>query len=266
VRACDQLVDALAEGRALDAALQAHAAACDDCRAMMAADRALAALAGSEPSREEALPPALREALRRDARPVAAFSPWRRALPAATLAVAIAALALAVMPRADLAHQPASRLALGLGAVLSGLAIALTLLLHGGRSGLGLPARARWTFVALALAGFEAINAAVTVPVEGSVHLEGAAAGQARLGCALHGGLLAALVGVAVFHGARRSAVVSPIAAGAAAGLAAGFAGALAQHLQCPVMDLDHTLVAHIAPMLLGVLLGALAGRRWLAP
>jgi hypothetical protein len=266
VRPCDQLVDALAEGRGLDATLQAHAAACDGCRATVAADQTLATLAGSEPPTEEALPPALREALRRDARPVTPFSPWRRALPSAALVVVIASVALAVRPRADLAHQAPARLALGLGASLSGLAIALTLLLHGGRSGLGLPARARWTIVALALAGFEAINAMVTVPVEGSVHLEGAAAWQGRLGCALHGGLLAALVGVVVFHGARRSAVVSPIAAGAAAGLAAGFAGALAQHLQCPVMDLDHTLVAHVAPMAAGVLLGALAGRRWLAP
>ena len=233
---------------------------------MVAADQTLSTLAGSEPAGEEALPPALREALRRDARPVAPFSPWRRALPTAALVVAITATALAVMPRADLSHQPPSRIALGLGAALSGLAIALTLLLHGGRSGLGLPTRARWIVVALSLAGFEAVNVAVTVPVEGSVHLEGAAAWQGGLGCALHGGLLAALVGVAVFRGARRSAVVSPMAAGAAAGLAAGFAGALSQHLQCPVMDLDHTLVAHLAPMVFGVLLGALAGRRWLAP
>ena len=264
--ACNQLVDSLAEGRALDASLQAHAAACEGCRAMVAADQTLATLAGSEPPTEEALPPALRDALQRDARPVAPFSPWRRALPVGALVVAIAALVLAVMPRADLAHQAPSRLGLGLAAALSGLALSLTLLLHGGRSGLGLPTRARWIVVALSLAGFEAVNAAVTVPVEGSVHLEGAAAWQARMGCALHGGLFAALIGVAVFHGARRSAVVSPMAAGAAAGLAAGFAGALSQHLQCPVMDLDHTLVAHVAPMVSGVLLGALAGRRWLAP
>ncbi|MDB4931633.1 MAG: Negative regulator of sigma, partial [Myxococcaceae bacterium] len=55
-------------------------------------------------------------------------------------------------------------------------------------------------------------------------------------------------------------------AAGAVAGLAAGLVGALAQHLQCPVMDLDHTLLAHAVPVALGALLGALAGRRWLAP
>ena len=263
---CDQVVDALSEAKPLDASLQAHVAACDGCRAMVAADQSLTSLAASSYAEEEALPPALSEALRRDHQPVSTFSPWRRALPIAALVVAVAAVGLAIVPRPDLAHQPIGRIAVGFVAALSGLAIALTLLLHGGRSGLGLPARLRWIFVAVALAGFEAINAAVTVPVEGSVHLEGAAASAGTFWCALHGGLLAAVAGALVFHGARRSAVVSPTAAGAVAGLAAGFAGALAQHLLCPVMDMDHTLFAHLAPPALGALLGALAGRRWLAP
>lgn len=263
---CDQVVDALSEAKPLDASLEAHLAACDGCRAMVAADRALGSLAASDVVEEEPLPPALSEALRRDHQAVSAFSPWRRALPFAALVLAIVAVGLAVLPRPDLAHQPVGRIALGLGAALSGLAIALTLLLHGGRSGLGLPSRLRWAFVAVALAGYEAINAAVTVPVEGSVHHEGAAASAATVWCAVHGGLLAAVAGALVFLGARRSAVVSPTAAGAVAGLAAGFAGALAQHLLCPVMDMDHTLFAHLAPPALGALLGAWAGRRWLAP
>lgn len=262
---CDQVVDALSEAKALDASLQAHLASCEGCRAMVAADQALGSLAASG-SDEEPLPPALSEALRRDHRPVSSFSPWRRALPFALLVVAVAAVGLAVLPRPDLAHQPVGRIALGIGASLSALAIALTLLLHGGRSGLGLPARLRWIFVAVALAGYEAINAAVTVPVEGSVHLEGAAASASRAGCALHGALLAVAAGVLVFRGARRSAVVSPTAAGAVAGLAAGFVGSLAQHLLCAVMDMDHTLFAHLAPPIVAALLGALAGRRWLAP
>ena len=84
--------------------------------------------------------------------------------------------------------------------------------------------------------------------------------------CALHGSLFALVAGALVFYGARRTAAVSPTTAGAVAGLAAGLVGALAQHLQCPVMDLDHTLVAHLAPPLFGALAGVVAGRRWLAP
>lgn len=263
---CDQVVDALAGRGALEGELAAHVARCGPCGAMVAADRELDALTGAAPSGDEALPPALRDALRRDARPVSAFSAWRRALPVAAVAVAVAAVGLLARPRADLAHQPVGRIALGVGAAVAGLAVALTLLLHGGPRGLGLPTRARWVFVGAALAGFAAVSAAVSVPVEGSVHLAGTTAWLARLGCALHGAVLAALAGAVVFYGARRSAAVSPTAAGAVAGLGAGLVGALAQHLQCPVMDLDHTLVAHVAPVALGVLLGALAGRRWLAP
>jgi hypothetical protein len=266
VSACDRVVDALVDARALDAPLRAHLDACPGCRAVVAAGASLDALADAPSSDDGALPPALREALARDARPVEAFSAWRRALPVAALVVAVTAAVLAAMPRADLAHQPAGRLALGAGAALAGLGAALALLLHGGRRGLGLPAVARWAFVAAALVGFEAVNALVTVAVEGSVHLEGAAAWRARIGCALHGSLFALVAGALVFYGARRTAAVSPAAAGAVAGLAAGLVGALAQHLQCPVMDLDHTLLAHAVPVALGALVGALAGRRWLAP
>jgi hypothetical protein len=267
VNDCDRLAGALAERRDLDGPLRAHADACPGCGAVVAADRALGALVGpGAPDDDAALPPALREALRRDARPVRAFDPWRRALPAAAVAAAVAAIAARVIPRADLAHQPAGRLGLGLGAALVGVAASLALLLGRGREGLGPRASARWAFVGAGLAGFAAVMAGVTVPAEGSVHLAGAAASATRLGCALHGSLLAGAAALAVFAGARRSAAVDPVAAGAVAGLAAGFVGALAQHLACPVMDLDHTLVAHLAPPALGVLGGALAGRRWLAP
>ena len=261
---CDRVTDALAGGKALEGALAAHAAGCAGCRAVLDADRALGAMASVEEG-DEALPAALREALR-DARPVGAFSAWQRALPAAAVALGVAALVLAAVPRCDLAHQPAARMGLGLAALAGGLALSLALLLHGGRSGLGLTARARLGCAAVTLAGFEVVTAAVTVPVDGSVHLAGAAAWQARLGCALHGSLFALLAGVVVFYGARRTAAVSPTAAGAVAGLAAGLVGALAQHLHCPVMDLDHTLVAHLAPAVFGAMAGALAGRRWLAP
>jgi hypothetical protein len=267
--ACDQVVDALVERRLLDAPLRAHLDACRECRAVVAADESIDALADAPADDDDddaPLPPALRAALARDARPVEPFRPWRRALPVAAVTVAVMAFALAVMPRADLAHQPAGRVALGVGASLAGVAASLAVLLHGGRRGLGLPAVARWAFAAAALACFEVVTAAVTVGVDGSVHLGGAAAWQARLGCALFGSLFALLAGALMFYGARRSAAASPTAAGAVAGLGAGLVGALAQHLHCPVMDLDHTLVAHAAPVVLGALLGALAGRRWLAP
>ncbi len=264
---CDRVLDALAEGKALDAAQRSHAERCAGCRALVVADEHMTAgvRVASDESDEE-LPSALREALARDARPVTAFDPWRRALPVVAVALALAAVMLRMRPRGDLAHQSAAHLGLGLGAVASGLAVSLALLLHGGRSGLGLPARLRWTVMAVVFACFELVTAAVTVPVEGSVHLAGAEAWQARVMCGLHGTLFAAAAGLVVFYGARRSAVVSPVTAGAAAGLAAGLVGALVQHLHCPVMDLDHTLVSHVVPLVVGVALGSLSGRRWLAP
>ena len=264
---CDRVLDALAEGKRLDAALRSHADGCADCRALVAADERMAYFQRVAPAEtDEDLPPALREALARDARPVKALDPWRRAMPVVAVAVALAAVMLMVRPRGDLAHQSAAHLGLGLGAVVSGLAVSLVLLLHGGRSGLGLPARLRWTVVAVVFACFELVTAAVTVPVEGSVHLAGAEAWQARVLCGLHGTLFAAAAGLVVFYGARRSAAVSPVTAGAVAGLGAGLVGALVQHLHCPVMDLDHTLVSHVAPLVVGVALGSLSGRRWLAP
>lgn len=262
---CNRVLDALAEGAALDGPLRAHVALCADCGALVAADRHLTTARVTDAGDEE-LPPALRAALAADAGPVTAFDARRRALPALAAAALVAVAAVVVMPRADLAHQPMARVAVGLVAATSGVLGSLALLLHGGSRGLGVSARARWVFVAAALAAFAAVTALVTVPVEGSVELTGAAAWQARVGCALHGTLFAAVVGTLVFYGARRSAAVSPTAAGAVAGLAAGFVGALAQHLHCPVMDLDHTLVAHVAPLVVGAAAGALAGRRWLAP
>ncbi|MDB4929629.1 MAG: hypothetical protein JWM10_2113, partial [Myxococcaceae bacterium] len=45
--ACDQVVDALVEGKSLDAPLRAHLDACRSCRAMVAADASLDALAAA---------------------------------------------------------------------------------------------------------------------------------------------------------------------------------------------------------------------------
>lgn len=264
---CDRVLDALAGGGGLDAPLRSHAETCRDCGALVAADGHMAAALRASPvDADEELPPALREALARDARPVTALDPWRRALPVVAAAAGLAALVVLVRPRGDLAHQPVATVGLGAGALASGLVVSLAVLLHGGRSGLGLSSRSRWTFVAVVFACFEAVTAAVTVPAEGSVHLVGAAAWEVRALCALHGTLFAAVAGLLIFRGARRSAAVSPVAAGAVAGLGAGLVGALAQHLACPVMDLDHTLASHAAPLVMGALLGSLAGRRWLAP
>lgn len=263
---CEKVVDALIEAVAPDAALQEHIARCPGCRAIVAADRAIGAITVPIDADDEALPTTLRDALQRDARPVKALNPWKRAAPGVAVAIVIAVAVLALQPRGDLAQQTATRLGLGLGAAIAGLVVALVLLLHGGRRGLGLPTRERAAFMVLACVGFAVITAIITVPVEGSVHLGGAAAVAARLGCTLLGTLCAMISGAVVFLGARRTAVVSPVTAGGVAGLAAGFVGALVQHLHCPVMDLDHTLVAHVAPLALGALVGALAGRRWLAP
>lgn len=262
---CDQVVDALSEAKPLDASLQAHVAACDGCRAMVAADQSLTLLAASSYAEEEALPPALSEALRRDHQPVSTFSPWRRALPIAALVVAVAAVGLAIVPAPTSRTSPSGASPWASWRRSPALAIALTLLLHGGRSGPRAPGAPPLDLRGRGARGFEAIERGGDGPGGGIGPLEGAAASAGTFWCALHGGLLAAVAGVLVFHGGRRSAVVSPTAAGAVAGLAAG-SGALAQHLLCPDGHGPHPLFRAPRTAGPGSAAGALAGRRWLAP
>ena len=258
---CDLLVDALADRAPLGATLRAHVDRCASCRLLVAAGT-------SVDDDVEAVPPmstALREATAA-MRPVQPFAPWRRALAPAVAAAVVGLVGLSLVPRADLGAQPVPRIVAGVLGILLVLGVSVGALLHRGAFGVGAPPRTRWTAVVALLAGFEALNAWVTVPVRGSLHLAGVAAWQGRCFCALYGTIVAGLVAVVVFRVARRSAVVSPASAGALAGLAAGCAGVLGQHITCPVMDLDHTLFAHAAPLLLCAVAGSWAGRRWLAP
>ncbi len=78
--------------------------------------------------------------------------------------------------------------------------------------------------------------------------------------------MVAAPLAVLAARELRGSAAADPVGAGLLVGLGAGFGGLLVQHLCCAVMRLDHTLVAHLLPLAVGALAGALSARRWATP
>jgi hypothetical protein len=232
----------------------------DDAQDLDARLRDLVAPAGAPGD----VPHALRAQVTASLAPAPRVPPWRRALPAvATALFAVTAIALA-SPRADLSRQPAARMLVALAAWSVGMLSGLALLLSPGRFGLGFSARARALWLLGSVAVFEAVAFWSTVAVEGSLRPQGAAAALSAALCALGGSLVAALVGAALLRGARRTAVVSPRSAAWVAGAAAGFAGVLAQQLHCAVASRDHTMTAHLAPVLVGALVASRVAPRWL--
>jgi hypothetical protein len=265
VTPCDAVLDALAEGAPLSAELSQHARECPRCKALTATDTALAAMVSDAPAMT-ALPAALRAAIERDHHPVAPFSWWRRALVPAAVTVALAGVSLALMPRADLGHQPPavfwSLVTLWGVCAFAGAGLAL----HRGAAGVGVVPWRRWAFLAGALALFELASATLGFVVEGSKAVSGRDAVIVALACTVHGLVIAAAAGAAVFFVARRTAAASPASAGAMAGAAAGFTGALVQHVTCAIPAPSHTMVAHFATVALPALAGALVGRKLLVP
>lgn len=265
---CDAVLDALAEVAPLTGDLARHARDCPRCRALTAADGALAAMVSDAPGVSEtvALPAALREAFERDHHPVAPFSWWRRALAPAAVTVALVGASLALMPRADLAHQPPavfwSLVTLWAVCAFAGAGLAL----HRGGAGVGVAPWRRWAFLAAGLGLFELASATLGFVVEGSKTVSGRVAVAVAVACAVHGLVIATVAGAAVFFAARRTAAASPASAGAMAGAAAGFTGALVQHVTCAIPEPSHTMVAHFATIALSALVGALAGRKLLVP
>lgn len=261
--ACDRVLRALDEGAALDEGQRAHARSCPTCGALVAAQHAVEGIVA--PVGDALDPPAaLRDQVAASLAPMPRRRPLRRALLPVALAAGLVLALWRLAPRADLAHQPPSRLAVALAAGALGMGTGLAALLARGRFGVGPSAHLRAAWLAVAVVAFEGASAWSTVAVEGSVTPTGARALARMARCALEGSALALLVGAALVFAARRTAVASPASAGLVAGAAAGFAGALAQQVACPVAVHSHTMTAHAAPVLLGALVGALAGRRWL--
>jgi hypothetical protein len=116
------------------------------------------------------------------------------------------------------------------------------------------PASVRLVQLALALVvgAFLVLAVAFSGPSDGG-GLQGG-------GCMAAASLLSAgpLVFVALFF--RRSFATAPAWRGAFLGALAGLAGAVGVHAHCPVAVMSHVVLAHGLPILLGALVGAVAG------
>lgn len=207
-------------------------------------------------------PAALRDLIAAGLQPTPRRPVYARALPALGLAAAaLTALGL-LMPRADLAHQPALRMGVATGAWLVGALSGLAMLYAPGRYGLGLAAQARVMWLGASLAIFEVVALWSTVAVEGSrVPGEGEAL-RLGFGCALEATVPTLLVAALVVRASGGVGVASPWSAALVAGAASGFVGTLVQQLVCPVATHSHVMLAHAAPVLIGALAALLLGRR----
>lgn len=263
---CDTLEDAVAEGRPLDAAMRAHAAGCDRCRALTDTDDALAQVVNHDPIAPAApLPLALQEALRADAAPVRPFSFVARSAVPVAVSAALVMLALRFMPRADLHHRPLAPFAAGVATLVALVLGGAYGVFHRGPRGIGVSVEARAGYLLGALLLAEGAVALACDAVEASVVLSDHDVIPGIVHCASFGTFVATVAGVGFFFAARRTVLTAPAIAGAVAGAAAGLTGTLVLHLACPIASLTHAMTAHVLPALVGALAGALLGRRVLS-
>lgn len=261
---CDDVADALSEDRELTAAQAEHTRSCAQCKALVDIDASLEHAVNTP--RDDEPPAALKAAIAADNAPVSPFVWWRRALVPLGAVGALAALALVLIPRRDLTAQPFMFFGTAAIVVVALACVGFIAVLHRGARGVGVPAPLRAVYALATLVTFVLVTVVTTRAVEGSVVLEGDALIRSMWTCGTFGLVSSTPVGVALFVVARRSAPVSPALVGAVAGVATGMAAALIQHLACPVAVVSHALVAHSAPALIGAAVGALLGRRLLAP
>jgi hypothetical protein len=83
--------------------------------------------------------------------------------------------------------------------------------------------------------------------------------------CLAYGIAVASLVLALLFALYRGSVIISERASGASAGCVAGLAAVLALHAHCPAVDAVHLQIVHALPLVLAIVVGAVAGRRALA-
>lgn len=177
-----------------------------------------------------------------------------RTLLVLVVSVSVTAGALALRPRADLAHYPALRMALTLAVLFALTASASWRLLRP----LHLPRPRRSVSLLLALAGVSMPFFLSVIPLGHVGHPAGEGA-EFVLGCARcvgFGGLLGLPVLVLAF--AVRRADVDGAAIAALAGVAAGLTGNLILQVHCSITDPAHLLGGH------ALLLIILAGAAWL--
>lgn len=248
---CDPLSDALVAGAPLTAAQRAHLAQCAGCRALVAASLLLR---GAESFLVPALPNAL-AAL--PTPPVSPYSAWRRAPPALLALVLPLLVGVAMRPNHVWDTQRTVLAALWLGVGLLGLVLTL----RRTRVGLGVGARGVALGVAAAVVAFAAGAFAWSQP--GTPDADAWSHTQT---CGSVSVALSALGLGAWVVAARRTAVVHAGLLGALCGAAGAMGAVLALHAVCEVRDLWHLWGSHGVGLVLAMMVGALAGRRVLAP
>lgn len=261
---CEQLARCLADGAPIDDAQQAHARRCPPCGALIAVDHALGTLSRGNPSIEPCA--ALRDALARDHGPCRSRAQWHRVLFPSVLCALVAGLVLLIRPRADLPTAATAGFWALAVAWLGLVAGGMWLLVARGALGLGVAARWRWLYVAAVIALFEGLTVLSNPWHVNSPGTVGSHSWWSHWPCAPAGSVTALLLAVPVFAMARRTAVAAPVAAGAVGGLVAGLGAVLSMQMTCEFADALHYASVHLVPVVLGVLAGALIGRRTLVP
>lgn len=279
---CDALLDALAEGASpssLPPSVAAHARRCDACRRALSLERSLAA----PPPLAVTQGVALRAALDEDLSPVRYRSPFERSL------LPFGAVAAVVLSGATMLDRPMAPTALpwvAAACLLAAACAGVAMVLHRGRSGLGVPVAWRRAFVGGAFALFGVATFASTradawmtpsrsraghvgvsaIDAMNGAHVDRPFGPMQHLGtCASTGLVFASVVALGLLWASRRTVAVSPGSAGACVGAAAGLAAAAALQLSC-ASSVSHVIAAHGLPMVAATTFGALLGRRALSP
>jgi Negative regulator of sigma F len=247
---CDSFVKVLAE-RDPDRELARHASACDQCGALWEVDQALRHSGASEP-----LPP-MAAALQRE---LDAYRPTRYATTFATRALSVLAVITATfgvtmvaLPRVDFSLATLTGWTPGI--LVFVLLLSLAVFAYRGKTGLGVTPWLRWSvpFVSIAtfelLAGLEARNDSLA----------------AKMDCLFLGSAIAAVVAAVSCRVSRRTTLIAPAASGALAGTVAGITALLCLRVHCPSLLAQHVMIVHVLPLVLAIIGGAYAGRRWLA-
>jgi hypothetical protein len=228
-----------------------HAAVCERCGQLWEVDQALRH--SETPLSAPPMAAALQRELfaHRPAKYVTSFA--TRTLSVLAAVTASVGVTMLVLPRRDLSLATLTGWTPGvlLLLLLSGLA----LFAYRGRTGLGVAPWLRWS-VALAcivvfevMAGLEARADSLTP----------------KLDCLFLGSLTAAVVAAVSCGVSRGMALIAPASSGALAGAVAGVTALLCLRVHCPSLLAQHVMIVHVLPLVLAIIAGAYAGRRWLS-
>lgn len=259
--ACVATLEALANpGHHVPDAVTAHAAQCPDCRALLDAEDAW-----EDP--DSSPPPPMGSALAAavaNAAPVRPFNPWLRAMPPVLLTAALTGATLFRQRRPD--EETLGPAGMWGPVALFGALAAFSYfsVFSRGSSGTGRGDAWRVGAVVAALMVFCSVTLAVAQP--GMMAVGSGAWWQASTHCAAAGSAYLLMVGASALWAARRTALVSPSAAGAAVVVAAGLCGVMVLHVLCAVTEPLHLLAGHGVILLAGALAGAVLGPRLLTP